>query len=45
VTGQRAQSFSSVVKEMNEHGHEIGNHTFSHPSMRKITSRQLQEEI
>ncbi|WP_052947754.1 polysaccharide deacetylase family protein [Aneurinibacillus tyrosinisolvens] len=45
VTGQRAQSFSSVIKELDGQGHEIGNHTFSHPSMRKITSLQLQKEI
>ncbi|MED0679854.1 polysaccharide deacetylase family protein [Aneurinibacillus thermoaerophilus] len=45
ITGQRAQTYSSIVREMNEQGHEIGNHTFSHPSMRKITSLQLQEEI
>jgi peptidoglycan/xylan/chitin deacetylase (PgdA/CDA1 family) len=45
VSGKRAQSYSSVIREMSEQGHEIGNQTFSHPSMRKITSLQLQEEI
>jgi peptidoglycan-N-acetylglucosamine deacetylase len=45
VTGQRAQNYSSVIKEISEQGHEIGNHTFSHPSMRKITSLQLEQEI
>lgn len=45
VTGERAHRFSSIIKEMSEQGHEIGNHTFSHPSMRKITSSALQEEI
>ncbi|MCI1694888.1 polysaccharide deacetylase family protein [Aneurinibacillus aneurinilyticus] len=45
VTGERAHRFSSVIREMSKQGHEIGNHTFSHPSMRKITSSKLQEEI
>ncbi|MFT9847670.1 polysaccharide deacetylase family protein [Aneurinibacillus sp. REN35] len=45
VTGQRAKRYGSIIKEMSEQGHEIGNHTFSHPSMRRITVEQLQEEI
>ncbi|MBN6188944.1 polysaccharide deacetylase family protein [Aneurinibacillus sp. BA2021] len=45
VTGERAERFASVIKDMNKQGHEIGNHTYSHPSMRKITSAQLEEEI
>jgi peptidoglycan/xylan/chitin deacetylase (PgdA/CDA1 family) len=35
VTGQRAKSYSSTLKEVSEQGHEIGNHTYSHPSMKK----------
>ncbi|MFT9846686.1 polysaccharide deacetylase family protein [Aneurinibacillus sp. REN35] len=45
VTGERAERFASVIKDMNRQGHEIGNHTYSHPSMRKITSSQLEKEI
>jgi peptidoglycan-N-acetylglucosamine deacetylase len=45
VTGQRAKKYPSILKEVCEHGHEIGNHTYSHPSMRKISSLALQEEI
>ncbi len=45
VIGKNAKKYPELVKRESLEGHEIGNHTFTHPSMKKITDKQLQEEI
>ncbi len=45
VIGQNAEKFPELIKLEKENGHEIGNHTYSHPEMRKITVEQFEEEI
>ncbi|CEH29511.1 chitooligosaccharide deacetylase [Aneurinibacillus migulanus] len=45
VVGERAQWYAPVIRQIHRRGHEIGNHTFTHPHMKHITSEQLQEEI
>jgi peptidoglycan/xylan/chitin deacetylase (PgdA/CDA1 family) len=45
VVGQRAKWYPSVIRNIHRRGHEIGNHTFTHPRLKKMTVTQLQEEI
>lgn len=35
----------SKLKEISERGHEIGNHSYKHPSFSKITSDAIEEEV
>ena len=37
--------YQSVAKAVADGGHEIGNHTYSHPHMRQISLQALREEI
>ncbi len=34
-----------IVKRAHAEGHTIGNHTFSHPSLTKLTAAEVEEEI
>jgi polysaccharide deacetylase family sporulation protein PdaB len=45
VVGQRAKNNPDIIKQLQENGHEIGNHTYRHPSVSSITSSGLQKEI
>lgn len=45
MIGCNAKLYPEVVKAVDSGGHEIGNHTFSHPHMKRITAEALKEEI
>jgi cellulose synthase/poly-beta-1,6-N-acetylglucosamine synthase-like glycosyltransferase/peptidoglycan/xylan/chitin deacetylase (PgdA/CDA1 family)/spore germination protein YaaH len=45
VIGEEGQDYSSVMKEYVEQGHEIGNHTFTHPDISEISDFQLRSEL
>ncbi len=45
VVGSNAERFPELVKKEIELGHEIGNHTYSHPNMKSITYDELQSEL
>lgn len=45
VIGQNAERFPELVRRELVEGHEIGNHTYSHPHVSKITTDQLLNEI
>ena len=45
MIGPSAQRYSSIVKRVFESGHQIGNHTWSHPSLPSISPTQVQNEI
>ncbi|WP_018130164.1 polysaccharide deacetylase family protein [Effusibacillus pohliae] len=45
VTGLRVQKYPELAKREVLEGHELGNHTYSHPSMRQISSEKLQDEL
>jgi len=40
VVGQNVERFPDVVRRMYEEGHEVGNHTFSHPNMGAVSNRR-----
>ena len=45
MIGRNVESYPVVAKEVMARGHEIGNHTFSHPHMRAVSEKELLWEI
>jgi cellulose synthase/poly-beta-1,6-N-acetylglucosamine synthase-like glycosyltransferase/peptidoglycan/xylan/chitin deacetylase (PgdA/CDA1 family)/spore germination protein YaaH len=45
VVGQNAESYPELVRRMYDEGHEIGNHTFTHPNMGTVSHRRALLEI
>jgi len=45
VTGRASQESPELVKRMVREGHQIGNHTFTHPNIANITRAQLRIEL
>jgi peptidoglycan-N-acetylglucosamine deacetylase len=45
MIGEQAQENVGLMKRVWEEGHEIGNHTWTHPDISEISSRQLQLEL
>ena len=43
--GCNVEKYPSVVKHILNEGHEIGNHTYSHPQVKKVTNDLLEREI
>lgn len=45
VIGQNVVQFPEIMQRMVAEGHEIGNHSYTHPSLTKISAAKLGEEI
>ncbi|KYG90710.1 hypothetical protein A0U40_06985 [[Bacillus] sp. KCTC 13219] len=45
VTGHRVNKSPKVLKEIYEAGHEIGNHTWSHPKLTTVSFEQAKAQI
>ncbi len=45
VMGQRSESHPEILKRMAAEGHEIGNHSYSHPDFNKISKEIQLDEI
>ena len=45
VIGENAERHPEKVKRIASLGHEIGNHTYSHPHLKKVSGTELGEEI
>lgn len=45
VIGKNCEENPDILKRIALEGHEIGNHTYSHPRLSKITSNNLEKEI
>jgi polysaccharide deacetylase family sporulation protein PdaB len=45
VVGKRAQQYPHLLKEMQNNGHEIANHTYHHPMMSQVNMEKLTKEI
>lgn len=45
LIGEKFTGNKLLIREMAASGHEIGNHTFSHPDLTKLDSRTIQWEI
>ncbi|MEC1178593.1 polysaccharide deacetylase family protein [Metasolibacillus meyeri] len=44
MLGSRVQYYPEIVQEVYDAGHEVGNHTWSHPVLTKLTSKQVLSE-
>ncbi|WP_318505766.1 polysaccharide deacetylase family protein [Bacillus sp. T3] len=45
IVGANALQHPKLVKRLHKEGHEIGNHTFTHPDVTSITPSQLRMEL
>lgn len=45
VTGQFAKNNPEAIKEMAARGHEIGNHSWSHPSFYELTGEEMLSQL
>ncbi|HEX3435230.1 MAG TPA: polysaccharide deacetylase family protein, partial [Pseudacidobacterium sp.] len=45
VIGEEAADHTSLLKRYMREGHEVGNHTFTHPDISEISQRQLDLEM
>lgn len=45
VTGKWCEQNPDLVKEIAAEGHELGNHSYSHPDLRKLTDEAIIEQL
>jgi cellulose synthase/poly-beta-1,6-N-acetylglucosamine synthase-like glycosyltransferase/peptidoglycan/xylan/chitin deacetylase (PgdA/CDA1 family)/spore germination protein YaaH len=45
MIGEVAEDYVGVMKQVYREGHEIGNHTWSHPDISEISNRQVELEL
>jgi len=45
ITGKWAEQNPQLVKQIRQDGHEIGNHTYSHPDLRKLSDAEIREQL
>ncbi|MBD1371740.1 polysaccharide deacetylase family protein [Hazenella sp. IB182357] len=45
VVGKMAEIYPDVLKKMDQEGHIIGNHSYSHPLLTKRTNKQILAEV
>lgn len=45
VTGKMVQAYPHMLKQIYEDGHVIGNHSWSHPQLTKISSKEVEREL
>lgn len=45
VVGKNAEMHPDLMRRMAEEGHEVGNHTFSHPDLSKLSRMQQEMEL
>jgi len=45
VIGMEGEKYPGLMKRMYDEGHEIGNHTFTHPDISSISTRYMEAEM
>jgi peptidoglycan/xylan/chitin deacetylase (PgdA/CDA1 family) len=45
VLGERVRLHPEILREMVAEGHEIGNHTYSHPHLLRLSNEEIEDEI
>ncbi|MEI7025076.1 polysaccharide deacetylase family protein [Paenibacillus sp. y28] len=45
VVGEQTKRFGSVLKRIVQEGHAVGNHSFSHADLTKITEAEIQNQV
>lgn len=45
VTGQNASRYPAIIRRMVAEGHEIGNHTYTHPNLTKLSDAEVRSQL
>ena len=45
IVGSSAESHPDLIQRILEEGHELGNHTFTHPNLSDISDHQIRLEL
>ncbi|KIL41379.1 polysaccharide deacetylase [Gordoniibacillus kamchatkensis] len=45
IVGERALQHPDMVRRIVQEGHAVGNHTWDHPNLVKLTPQQVQDEV
>ncbi|VBB05000.1 polysaccharide deacetylase [Lucifera butyrica] len=45
VVGERVEKYPMLVRQEAAEGHEVGNHTYSHPKLRGLNRQEIDKEI
>lgn len=45
VVGSRVKAYPGVIQQLAKEKHELANHTYTHPDLRRISPDKLQEEV
>ncbi len=45
IIGENAERYPNRIRSIAEGGHELGNHTYSHASVNKLSQEELEEEL
>lgn len=45
LVGSRAQQWPSIVKAISDGGHEIGNHSWTHPNLTQLTNAEVTAQL
>lgn len=45
VTGENASRYPALIRRMVQEGHEIGNHTYTHPNLTKLSDAQIRSQL
>ncbi|MEO1856675.1 MAG: polysaccharide deacetylase family protein [Rubritalea sp.] len=45
VTGERAANHPDIIRRIVSEGHEIGNHTWTHPNLKKLSDDRVRREL
>lgn len=45
ILGQQAKENPEMIKQIKKDGHEIGNHSFSHPDLKKLNNSDIKKQV
>ncbi|MDZ4815040.1 MAG: polysaccharide deacetylase family protein [Verrucomicrobiota bacterium] len=45
MIGERVKSFPKIARRVVDEGHEVGNHTYTHPVLSKLSHKRVVEEL
>lgn len=45
MLGKNVKQYPDIVKDVYEHGFEIGSHSYDHPDLRKLSSQEIENQI
>ncbi len=45
MIGEQMEKYTDVVRKVAEHGHEVGNHTYTHPYLSQLSPEACMQEV